>query len=66
MVAIVKCPVCSKPVAWNESSRWRPFCSERCRTIDLGEWAANRHVIPGSAAETAEDAPTRDGSEPPG
>jgi endogenous inhibitor of DNA gyrase (YacG/DUF329 family) len=43
----VKCPTCGKPVEWRPEQRWRPFCSERCKLIDLGEWAAERHVIPG-------------------
>lgn len=34
----VKCPTCSKPVEWKPEQRWRPFCSERCRLIDLGAW----------------------------
>lgn len=36
---IVNCPICIKPVLWNPSSKYRPFCSERCQLIDLGEWA---------------------------
>lgn len=43
----VKCPTCSKPVEWNEKSAWRPFCSERCKLIDLGEWAEENHRIAG-------------------
>lgn len=53
----VLCPVCSKPVEWIAASRWRPFCSERCKTIDLGDWAAERRVIPGATPGTGEDAP---------
>ena len=34
---------------------WRPFCSERCKLMDLGAWASERHAIPGEAVET-EDA----------
>ena len=30
---------------------WRPFCSERCKLIDLGDWAAERHVIGGAPVE---------------
>ena len=41
----VKCPTCGKPVEWNEKNRWRPFCSERCRIIDLGAWADESHRI---------------------
>ncbi|RUO26611.1 DNA gyrase inhibitor YacG [Aliidiomarina minuta] len=43
----VRCPTCQKPVAWKQSSAFRPFCSERCRLIDLGEWANEEKVIPG-------------------
>ena len=47
----VKCPTCDKDVAWNESSPNRPFCSERCKMIDLGQWATEEHAIPGKSAE---------------
>jgi len=47
MSQTVKCPTCGKPVSWDASSKWRPFCSERCRLIDLGEWASESHRIPG-------------------
>ena len=47
MATTVGCPVCGTAVPWNEASRFRPFCSQRCRTVDLGDWAAERHVIPG-------------------
>jgi endogenous inhibitor of DNA gyrase (YacG/DUF329 family) len=48
----VKCPTCGKPVVWSEDNPWRPFCSERCRLIDLGAWAAEEHRIP---ADTPDD-----------
>ena len=41
----VPCPTCGKPVPWTAASRWRPFCSERCRLIDLGEWLSENHRI---------------------
>jgi endogenous inhibitor of DNA gyrase (YacG/DUF329 family) len=47
----VPCPTCGKPVPWSEASTWRPFCSERCRLIDLGAWFSEERGIP------AEDAP---------
>lgn len=47
MTKIVKCPTCGKPVKWEPASKWRPFCSERCRLIDLGEWANESHRIKG-------------------
>ncbi|MDA0789262.1 MAG: DNA gyrase inhibitor YacG [Proteobacteria bacterium] len=43
---IVKCPTCSKAVAWIAANKFRPFCSERCQLIDLGEWAEGNRRIP--------------------
>lgn len=43
----VPCPTCRKPVDWNPDNRWRPFCSERCKTIDLGGWLQESNRIPG-------------------
>lgn len=42
---IVKCPTCGKPVEWSDKFPFRPFCSERCKLIDLGEWASDSYVI---------------------
>ncbi|NKC12320.1 MAG: DNA gyrase inhibitor YacG [Gammaproteobacteria bacterium] len=44
----VRCPNCAAKVEWNASSPWRPFCSERCRLIDLGEWLDEEKRIPGT------------------
>ena len=44
------CPTCRREVPWAESVPWRPFCSERCRLIDLGAWLDERHTIPGEPA----------------
>ena len=41
----VSCPHCGKPVKWSPASLWRPFCSERCRMIDLGDWLDENHRI---------------------
>lgn len=46
----VKCPTCSKKVVWDASSTYRPFCSERCKLIDFGDWAAEQHKIPTKSA----------------
>lgn len=43
----VKCPHCRKTVEWSADNRYRPFCSQRCRLIDLGDWASESHKIPG-------------------
>jgi len=40
----MKCPICRKEVAGGEPEY--PFCSERCRLIDLGNWAAEKYKIP--------------------
>ncbi len=47
----VECPHCGKPVPWRPESQWRPFCSERCRLIDLGQWFGEEHAIPGEPAD---------------
>jgi hypothetical protein len=44
----VNCPTCQRELEW-QSARSRPFCSERCRLIDLGAWLAEQHAIPGDA-----------------
>jgi uncharacterized protein len=51
----VNCPQCGRPVEWSPTSRWRPFCSQRCRTLDLGAWAAEAYRVPvADAAESGE------------
>jgi hypothetical protein len=45
-----KCPQCGAPVAW-EGNPDRPFCSERCRLVDLSGWLGERYAIPGEPAE---------------
>jgi endogenous inhibitor of DNA gyrase (YacG/DUF329 family) len=47
----VACPTCGKQVAWGADSPERPFCSKRCRLIDLGEWLDGSRTIPGEDAE---------------
>jgi uncharacterized protein len=46
MATTVPCPTCNRPVSWGPESPFRPFCCERCRLIDLGEWLTEGHVIP--------------------
>ena len=57
MARSVSCPVCGKAVEWTEASAHRPFCSERCRTIDLGAWAAERYRVPVVEDKDDPDAP---------
>ncbi len=47
---VVRCPTCAKPVPWGPDSPERPFCSARCRQIDFGDWATERHRVPGEPA----------------
>ena len=42
---MVLCPQCGTPVEWTAASRFRPFCSERCKLIDLGAWASDKYRI---------------------
>ncbi|HKT31693.1 MAG TPA: DNA gyrase inhibitor YacG [Gammaproteobacteria bacterium] len=55
--ALVACPRCGKAVDWDASSACKPFCSERCRLIDLGGWLSEKHAIPGDASSAPEDKP---------
>jgi endogenous inhibitor of DNA gyrase (YacG/DUF329 family) len=48
MVTTVNCPTCEAKVVWREENKFRPFCSERCKQIDLGAWAEEKYVIPGA------------------
>ena len=50
----VSCSHCGKPVPWSPESKWRPFCSERCRLIDLGQWFGEEHAIAGEDADSDE------------
>ncbi len=42
---IVICPTCGNSVTWQPASKFRPFCSERCKLIDTGNWATDRYAI---------------------
>lgn len=63
----VKCPTCQREIDWSQSP-FRPFCSERCKLIDLGAWLTEKHAIPGEPApdEAEHGTPGRErDSEPP-
>jgi endogenous inhibitor of DNA gyrase (YacG/DUF329 family) len=55
-IAKVTCPTCGGTVEWVQASRFRPFCSERCKNIDLGAWAEERYAIPDAASPGEEGA----------
>jgi endogenous inhibitor of DNA gyrase (YacG/DUF329 family) len=52
---IVACPTCGKDVAWRPENTWRPFCSERCKLIDLGEWATEKYKVPVAEKDDFDD-----------
>ena len=61
---MVECPTCQKQTQFTPENRWRPFCSERCKLIDLGEWASEGYQIPAepdieefSIGDTPEESP---------
>jgi endogenous inhibitor of DNA gyrase (YacG/DUF329 family) len=47
VIAPQSCPICSKPVAKDdaEQSKTFPFCSERCRQVDLLRWSKGEYKI---------------------
>ena len=45
----INCPTCGKKNTWNTENVFRPFCSDRCKLIDLGEWASETRKIPGES-----------------
>ncbi|ODT84641.1 MAG: DNA gyrase inhibitor YacG [Nitrosomonadales bacterium SCN 54-20] len=58
---VVNCPQCGKSIVWDNSNPFRPFCSERCKLIDLGQWATESYRIP----DTEKD-PEKQESDPSG
>ena len=57
MASMVKCPTCRRSVEFSAESVYRPFCSDRCRLIDLGDWLSEKNAIP------TEEAPDQGDSE---
>ena len=52
----IKCPGCKKESKW-ESNPFRPFCSERCKLIDLGAWASDTYKIAGRPEDESDQIP---------
>lgn len=46
---VVVCPTCSGPSVYTTGNRFRPFCSERCKNVDLGAWASESFRMPTDA-----------------
>ena len=51
---LVSCPRCGAQVPWLPKNSYRPFCSERCKLIDLGDWAMEKYRVP---VEEEQDTP---------
>ncbi len=51
---LVKCPYCGKEVEFS-GNEFRPFCSERCKLLDFGEWADGNYSLPAEAADLSDD-----------
>jgi len=54
-LAKIVCPTCQKSGTWSEDNPYRPFCSERCKLIDLGSWADESHKIKGEPVGNGND-----------
>jgi endogenous inhibitor of DNA gyrase (YacG/DUF329 family) len=54
-VRTVSCPRCGAQAPFSPENKWRPFCSERCKLIDLGAWASQAYRVP-AETEPAEGA----------
>jgi endogenous inhibitor of DNA gyrase (YacG/DUF329 family) len=46
LTRITRCPQCGASTRLDDGNRWRPFCSERCKLVDLGDWLNGRFAIP--------------------
>jgi endogenous inhibitor of DNA gyrase (YacG/DUF329 family) len=53
------CPTCDRPIEWSDQYPYRPFCSERCRLVDLGAWLSGERAIPGDTTDATDNAPSQ-------
>ncbi|TYL47921.1 DNA gyrase inhibitor YacG [Marinomonas sp. IMCC 4694] len=53
-VSLVACPTCQKKTPWTKENPDRPFCTSRCKLIDLGAWASESYSIPQRSSEEDE------------
>ena len=56
---IYRCPICKKATA-SEKDKDFPFCSERCKTMDLGNWSGEKYVVSDRIFDEAEQEKTED------
>ena len=50
----IHCPQCNVTIRWSTDNPYRPFCSERCKLIDLGQWATGSYRIPQEEPDTGQ------------
>jgi endogenous inhibitor of DNA gyrase (YacG/DUF329 family) len=58
----ITCPICKKETTW-VGNKFRPFCSERCKLIDLGKWASDDYRIAGDKKDAADQEEKNDTEE---
>ena len=58
MAVVVDCPTCGKQVEWKTDNPSRPFCSDRCKQIDLGAWAEEKYTIESVEPDDPENEPS--------
>lgn len=51
---LVNCPTCGKRIEWSESE-YRPFCSEKCKLLDLGDWIDGNYSVPDESSSLNEE-----------
>lgn len=54
-MAVAKCPICKREVAPRRANPAFPFCSERCKLIDLGKWLGDEYAIPQKPEEDEDE-----------
>jgi endogenous inhibitor of DNA gyrase (YacG/DUF329 family) len=59
----VSCPSCGAAVPWGPDSPYRPFCSERCKLVDLGAWATEKYRVAKPHNEADDESVPGSGSE---
>jgi endogenous inhibitor of DNA gyrase (YacG/DUF329 family) len=62
----VPCPRCGTLAPFTPDNKWRPFCSERCKMIDLGAWATESYRVPAEEEDSPDEESNEPDSKPPG
>lgn len=57
---MIACPRCKKETLYSPKNQWRPFCSERCKLIDIAAWASEEYRLDGGPATEEDSLPTRE------